>query len=708
MSHEHCDERYQLEEDLAETLEQAGEIRDEVVQEMERRGMKKNRNRTWPLLPLACLLATAATAEVVRVEVETRGDIAGGTAYGLAGPYERLAGRIYYEVDPSNRVNQIIGDIGRAPLNARGRVEFSADFYVIKPKSPEAGNGTVLLDVMNRGRKRVLRYFNATAATNAPLTVADLGDGFLLRKGFTLLYVGWQFDVPRQADLMRVYSPFATENGDPIEGVVRSDFVVRERVYEHSLGDRDHIPYAVVNPDDPRNSLTVRDSPSAEPTEIPRGEWQFGRMEDGRMVADATSVYLVTGFEPNRIYETVFVSQDPPIAGLGPAAMRDAVSQLKYGSTELFGIPAGTIERALAFGDSQAGRYLRTYLYDGFNEDEERRIVFDGMIAHTGSNARGSFNHRFAQPSRAVDASYYYPGDQFPFSDVMQTDPVTGIEDSLLGNVSPETTPKMFYTNTSTEYWRLPTALIHTTVDGATDVPPADTSRIYLFAGTQHVPAPFPRTRSDGLSVGNPNDYTWFLRSLVLKLDDWVRGTSLPPESSYPRVADDTLVELEALRLPAIPQVRRPTEVSRAYRLDYGPEFETLGIISREPPKKLGVFPFLVPQLDEGGNELAGLKSPELAVPLATHTGWSPFSPISSRGSYIPFARTRSEREANGDSRLSVEERYGSREQYLGLVTGEALALIDDGYLLGEDLPAILRNAGRHWDYVMLEWSDGG
>ncbi len=652
---------------------------------------------------LILLLASAAGAEAVRFDVEVHEDVLGGRSWGLAGPYERLAGRIHFEVDPQNSANRIIRDIGYAPLNAEGRVEFSADFYLLKPKDIEAGNGTVFLDVMNRGRKRILRYFNATAATNDPRTEADFGDGFLMRHGFTLLYVGWQFDVPEQADLMRAHVPVATDGGEPIEGLVRSDFVVRQPAFDHSLGDRGHIPYAVVDPEDPRNILTVRDAPAGERTVIPRDAWQFGRLEDGRMVADPTRVYLSSGFEPGRIYEAVFVSQDPPIAGLGLAAMRDAVSQLKYGGADALGIPAGSIERAIGFGDSQAGRYLRHYVHDGFNSDEEQRKVFDGLIPHTGSNARGSFNHRFAQPSRAVDASYHYPGDQFPFSDVMQADPVTGAEDSLLARVSPETTPKIFYTNTSTEYWRLPTALIHTTVDGQTDVPPADTSRIYFFAGTQHVPAAFPANRTDGLRVGNHNDYTWFLRSLLLRLDAWVKDGALPPDSRYPQVADGTLVELEALEFPEIPQVRRPADVSRAYRLDYGPEFETLGIIANEPPEGDTPFPFLVPQVDETGNELAGLRSPELAVPLATHAGWNPYSPIASQGSYIPLSRNRSEREAAGDSRLSVEERYTSREQYLGFVADEAMGLIENGYLLDSDLRAILQNAGLHWDYVVRE-----
>ena len=647
------------------------------------------------------LLALPAVAEVVRIEVETHDAVAEGKSYGLAGPYERLAGRIYFAVDPANPANRIIRDIDFAPTNDAGLVEFSSDFYLLKPVDAHAGNGTVFVDVMNRGGKRALGYFNLAPASLTPVTEADLGDGFLMYAGFSVLHVGWQFDAPRRENFMRVYPPVATDNGETIEGLVRSDFVVTERSHDYSLGDRGHIPYAVVDPDDPRNRLTVRDSAAGERELIPREQWQFGRVEDGRMVADPTRVYLSTGFEPHRIYEAVFVAGDPPIAGLGLAAMRDTVSHLKYDAVEALNFPAGTIQRAITFGNSQAGRLLRHFLYDGFNIDEQQRMAFDGLIPHLASNATGSFNHRFAQPSRAVDRSYFYPGDQFPSSDVMQADPVTGVEDSLLARLTPETIPKVFYTNTSTEYWRLPTALIHSTPDGEKHLPPADTSRIYFFAGTQHVPARFPDTRVDGLRIGNPNNYRWFLRALLLALNDWIADGTPPPESRYPTREAGTLAELEDLRFPVIPGVRLPSDVSRAYRLDYGPRFISDGIITNEPPIVHSVFPFLVAQVDAGGNEIAGLRSPEQAVPLATYTGWSPFNPISTPGSYIPFARTRVDREASGDERPSIEELYDSREQYLGLVASAGLELVESGYILARDLPAIITDAGRHWDYLM-------
>jgi hypothetical protein len=652
-------------------------------------------------LLLGCGLVAPSIAEVVRIEVETRDAVADGKSYGLAGAYERLVGRIYFAVDPANSANSIIADLEYAPTNAAGRVEFSSDFYLLKPVDADAGNGTVFVDVMNRGTKRALGYFNQAPASLEPVTEADLGDGFLMREGFSVLHVGWQFDSPQRPNYMRVYTPIATDDGERFEGLVRSDFVVTERAFDYSLGDRGHVAYAVVDPADPRNVLTVRDSAAGERRLIPRDQWQFGRLEDGRRVADSTRVYMAEGFEPNLIYEVVFVAGDPPIAGLGLAAMRDAVSHLKYNAVEGLGFAAGDIKHAITFGNSQAGRLLRHFLYDGFNIDEQQRMAFDGLIPHLASNATGSFNHRFAQPSRAVDRSYNYPGDQFPFSDVMQTDPVTGVEDSLLARLTPSTIPKVFYTNTSTEYWRLPTALIHSTPDGETHLPPADTSRIYFFAGTQHVPAAFPATRIDGLRIGNPNNYRWFLRALLLALNDWIADGTLPPESSYPTREAGTLAELQDIRFPNTPRVRLPSDVSRAYRLDYGPRFISEGIITNEPPVVHSVFPFLVAQVDETGNEIAGLRSPDQAVPLATYTGWSPYNPISTPGAYIPLARTEAEREASGDARPSIEELYESRDQYLGLIAARGIELIDGRYILAEDLAAIIENAGRHWDFLV-------
>ena len=663
------------------------------------------------LLTLLCLAVSAADAEVIRIEVRLRADLAGGMSFGLAGPYEKLIGTIYFAVDPDNPANQIITDIALAPRNADGLVEFHSDFFLIKPKDVEHGNGTVLYEVSNRGGKGMLRYFNRGAGSVDPQTVEEMGDGLLFRNGFTLLWLGWQFDPPERDGLVRLYTPIATDGGTAIEGLVRSEVIVQEREFDRSLADRNHIAYPVTDPSDPANVMTVRDAVDGQRRVIPRDQWQFARLENGQIVEDLTRAYLEGGFEPHKIYDIIYKAQDPPVIGLGPAAIRDVMARLKYGAADELSIPAGAIDRALAFGISQSGRFLRTFLFYGFNETEGHRKAFDGVISHVAGGGRGSFNHRFAQASR--DGHPYlnklYPTDIFPFTDVEQTDPETEMRDGLLARVAPAFMPKIFYTNSSYEYWGRAASLIHTSIDGTQDSPLMENVRIYSFAGGQHGPGSFPAEQRSGQQLSNPNDYSWFMRGLLLAMNHWTDDGSLPPDSRYPLISDGDLVLPEQLNFPQLPGVGRPGAPHKAYRVDYGPEFATRGIVSFEPPEVASAFPIMVPQVDDDGNETGGLKMPGVEVPLATYTGWNLFQPefgpegvlSSMQGSYIPFPRTAVDRQESDDPRGAIAERYRSREQYVGLVSNVALRLIDEGYLLAEDLAPILGRASEHWDYLM-------
>jgi len=659
---------------------------------------------------LMLLVAAApALADVMRIDVQSRGDLVGGQSFGAAGPYEKLSGKIFFAVDPSLPANRIVTDLDKAPRNAAGKVEFSADFYLIKPKTIARGNGAVLYEVSNRGGKGMLGFFNHASGSLDPANPNDVGDGFLMRQGFTLLWVGWQFDVPQRQGLVRVYAPTATDNGQPIRGLVRSDFVVTEKEADHSLADRDHRPYTVLDPDSPDNVLTVRDTVEGPRRIIPRSQWGFARDTGGKSVADATRVYMSAKFEPGKIYEVVYTAQDPPVVGLGPAAIRDVISMLKYRSADAWSIPQSAITRALAFGVSQSGRFLRTYLYYGFNRDEANRKVFDGVIAHVAGAGRGSFNHRFAQPSRDGHPylNFFYPTDIFPFTDLPERDPETGVTDGLLTHATPpELLPKVFYTNSEYEYWGRAASLIHTTIDGAADAPLPDNTRIYLLSAGQHGPAAFPPTQTIGQQRNNPLDYRWAMKALLLAMDRWTTNGTAPPPSRYPRISDGTLVTADNLRFPKVPGVVTSTAVHRAYRADYGPKFASDGVVTVEPPKIGNAFPILVPQVDAAGNGLAGIRMPELAVPLATYTGWNLFNARSGptdvlssmQGSYIALARTGADRKRAGDPRSSIEERYRDKDQYVGLVAKAAMDLIDQGYLLTEDLAPVLRNAARHWD----------
>jgi hypothetical protein len=651
------------------------------------------------------LLAAPVHAEVVRFEVTSRADVVAGKAFGAAGAYEKLTGKIYFAIDPRNSVNQIIADIDKAPKNAAGKVEFSSDFYLIKPKDPSRGNGTVLYEVSNRGGKGMLGFFNFATGNVNPDTAAHFGDGFLLEQGFTLMWIGWQFDVPQRDGLLRVYAPIAREaDGRPIQGVVRSDFVVNDIAKEASLADRNHIPYTVVNRDDPKAVLTVRDSVEGVRRTIPRADWQFS--EDGG------SIRMAGGFEPKKIYEVVYTSQNPAVVGTGAAAVRDTISRLKYGAASELGLPQGTIKRAIAFGISQSGRFLRTFLFYGFNEDESHRKAFDGVMPHVAGAGRGSFNHRFAQPSRDGHPfiNFFYPTDIFPFSDVEQTDPETGVTDGLLTHATkPAFRPEIFYTNTSYEYWGRAAALVHTTVDGRADVRLPPNVHVYLLSAGQHGVAGFPPSRTIGQQLNNPLDYRWAMRTLLVAMNRKITDGTTPPPSAYPRVADGTLVAPDKLKFPKIPTVNIAMTPHKAYRADYGPDFISKGIVTQEPPRIRSAFTILVPQVDADGNEVAGIRMPELAVPVATYTGWNLFNErsgptdvvASMQGSFVPLAPTRAERERANDPRLSVAERYQTRDQYLERIGKAARDLVEKGYLLTADVPRIVEQAGTRWDYVM-------
>jgi hypothetical protein len=414
------------------------------------------------------------------------------------------------------------------------------------------------------------------------------------------------------------------------------------------------------------------------------------------------------GFQAGKIYEVVYEAKDPAVAGVGLAAVRDFLSYLKYDSQA-----TAPVRRVYAVGISQSGRFLRHFLYQDFNADEQGRQVMDGVIAHVAGAGRGSFNHRFAQPSRDAQplSSIFFPTDVFPYTDLPETDAETGETAGLLDVASKShTVPKIFFTNTSYEYWGRAASLIHTSPDGLKDAAPGENARIYFLAGLQHYSVPFPPQKAAAGSdlasqqKPNPNPVQWFWRALITDMDQWVKDGTAPPPNTYPRIADSTLVPLSKWAFPKIPGVNAPHEMNLGYRLDFGPQWKS-GIVSNEPPKVGKPFGGLVPQTDADGNDMGGVRLPELQVPLATYTGWNLRDPsigaadlrLSFLGSFIPLARTATERKRSGDPRLSVGERYPSREEYMGKFREAAMKLIKDRFLLREDLLAVLERGEREW-----------
>src|SRR5579859_1581161 len=569
---------------------------------------------------LALCLAPTLPAGLLRIELSERSDVLARKSFGAAGPYERLVGKAYFAVDPKLPANQIVCDIDKAPRNDSGLVEFSSDIYVLKPRDAKNGNGAVLYEVSNRGNKGMLAMYNRATGSRDPKTAADFGDNFLLERGYTLIWLGWQFDVPRTEGAMRLYTPIARNDDHPITGPVRSEIIVDKREFSHSLADRNHIPYPVANPNDPAMTLTVRDRNDGPRSVVPRSAWK---------IVEGTHVAMEAGFEPGRIYELVYTAKDPALVGLGPAAIRDLISFLKYGNGNNATSLADErrfIKRAYGMGTSQSGRFLRTFLYYGFNADEKGRKTFDGILAHVAGAGRGSFDIRFGQPSRDGHPfmNLFYPTDIFPFTDVEETDPDTGITDGILVKSEQEhVTPKIFYTDSAYEYWGRSASLIHTSPDGKKDAPLPAGTRIYFFAGGQHGPAAFPPQRTVTTNLPNPNPYTWSMRALLVAMDQWVANNVEPPPSQYPRIANNQLVDLSALRFPNIHGVVVPTRPQRAYHVDYGPDFRTRGIIGIEPPQVGKPFPTLVPQVDADGNETSGIRMPDIQAPLGTYTGWN-------------------------------------------------------------------------------------
>lgn len=623
------------------------------------------------VVAMALLCPTTAWAEVTRFDVTSRTPIQG---YG----YERVAGRMTFSVDPRDPRNAVIVDLDKAPRTAAGRVEFSADVVVLMPTA--GGNGVTLIDVVNRGAMVTPRLARAGNGNDR-----EFGDGFLLKQGFTVVALGWEFDTPRNNRQLTLDAPIATDNGRPISGIVRSTFVPDRADASITLSSRDSAFYP---PDDPTGTdsvLTVRNSYEGTPAVIPRDKWQLTK----------ESVSLTGGFTPGLVYELAYRAINPRVGGVGLLAVRDTASWFKHASEAPIRTP-----RVYAMGVSQTGRVLRDFLYHGCNTDERGRQVFDAMLIHIAGASRIDLNQRWALPTSVGS----YSATSFPFADAAQRDPATGVTEGQLDNVRARTNqPRIFYTNTGVEYWggARAAALLHTSVDGTRDVAPAANVRMYFLAGSQHGPGAFPPAAPTNVQQRqNPTDYWWAMRALLVAMDRWVREGTEPPASAVPTIADGTLVRASDLPFPAIRGVQSPRTV-------WGGARSSNPLIQQQGAPGTAL-PLLVPQVDADGNERAGIRLPDVAVPLATYTGWN-FRNQSSGGtemlrpligSYVPFAATREQRQQASDPRQSVAERYASRDAYIARIREVAVDLVRRRYLLQEDVAAIEARALEHWQLV--------
>jgi Alpha/beta hydrolase domain len=613
--------------------------------------------------------SAAASAEVVKVTVASRAPVADGQAFGKTGAYEKVAGTIEFAIDPANPRNAAIADLARAPRGEDGRVRFTSTFHVLRPVDPALGNGVLLFDIANRGRKIALASFNRAPGSNDPTAPGDFGDGFLMREGYTVVWVGWQFDVA--PPLLSVDAPAVAGAGQ-----VRITFIVNGR--EEEVTPADLPAYQPVNAGDSANTLSVRDKFWDPPTPVASDRWRMV-VRDGR-----PRVALAGGFDPGRIYELAYSATGARVAGVGLAAIRDAAAAfVRRADMPIRG------RSAYVFGVSQSGRFVRQFLYDGFNVDEQGNKVFDAGWAHIAGAGLGSFNEPFAMPGYSS-----FPATRFPFTDREQHDP-PGRPAGILSGYQSDRTPRVFYTNSSVEYWGQgrAAALTHTSLDGTRDVRPPDAVRIYLIAGSQHGPAAFPPRRGAGQQLPNPVAHAEVMRALLRALHQWTADGVEPPASRHPTLADQTLVRASSVRFPAIPRAGDPRTI-------VGP--------ARTVDGRVQPLPFLVPQVDGDGNELAGIRMPEVAVPLATATGWNFRSEAAGNtsdimsliGSYIPFAKTRAEREAHGDPRRGIDERYRSRADYLARVRKAIDDLVRKRYVLEQDVETMMSRGAAQWEHA--------
>ena len=621
------------------------------------------------------LFAPIASAEVVRIEVRSRDDF---------GTHERVIARVHYAVDPRLSANQPIADLGAAPRNAAGKVEFAGDLLLFLPKNTATARGTVFLEIVNRGRDQSLGLMSDARQRDLAPENWNLGDRFLLEQGFTVAFLGWQFDV-RPGDGLGLTVPSA-----PVSGVVRASAVTVSR---SGPGGAIALTYCAADPPQPDAALTFRTTLDGPAQVLARESWQFS--------PDGCSVRRSAGFDIG-LNEVVYRANGSPVAGLGLAAVRDVASYLKHGGAiSTLRENAAVMRRVIGFGYSQSGRFLREFVRDGFNQDERGRGAFDGLMVASAGAGGGSFNHRFASPGQAGNSvlSILRPVDLPPFTD-----------DGLLAKATAASAvPRIFYTFSSTEYWARAGSLTHTNETGTADVPLAATSRLYFLAGTPHASGGLPPSPQQTRHTLNFADQRWVLRALLIDLDKWVTNGAEPPPSRYPTLAKRQLVPRDGVRFPRIPSLQFADYMPGVWRMDYGPEYSTTRVITKEPPSLGDPYVVLVPQVNADGNDEGGIALPEVAVPLGTHTGWNVSTfPLSGLrylaglvGAFQPLARTRAEREQSGDSRLSIEERYSGRQDYLQRVRRAAADLVREQFLLQADVDDVVEQAGHTWDAIV-------
>ena len=652
----------------------------------------------------------------IELSITDRRPFAAGHSFGAVGTYERLAGRVLFAVDPLADAQRDVVDLDNAPRDAAGLVRFEADFMILKPVDMARGNRRVFYDYGNRGHKRALQFFNDAPHSNDPTTLVHAGNGFFMRYGYAIAWVGWEGDMLPGDGRLVLDLPVATDNGTPITGRVRVEFIpdapgmttypLSGRVAAHS--------YPTASMDTRDAVFTRRRYPYDTPEPIPHDQWCFAveqvglgaetKVAERALVPSNWHIHYPAGFQPGWIYELLYTARDPKVMGLGHVAVRDFVSFLKYNRSDAN--PLCGVEKAYGWGRSQTGRCLRDFVYRGYNADAAGRRVFDGVLPHVAGAGRKWMNHRFSNPIVSGGQQYedhFNIADSFPFSYAWSTDHLTGKQDAILKR--PETDPLVFHTQSATEYWVRRGSLAHTDTQG-NDLKQPDTVRVYCWSSSQHGSDPLLKApqRGIGQNFSNVVSTSMLFRAMLVAMDEWATNGTPPPASQIPTRADGTLVDFETWKrqFPAIPGVMTLVEPNVLTLLDFGPDADK-GILE-EPPRIVhgrndpdgapGLrYTVLVPFVDRDGNDVAGVRAPTVQAPLGTYTGWNPRArgygygvQWRFEGSYVPFAETPSERAATGDPRPSILERYADKAAYRAAVVAAAETLVAQRLMLAEDV----------------------
>ncbi len=671
---------------------------------------------------LSLALTASSEARVVRLVVEQTRPVAEGKSFGETGPYQRLDGTVYIEVDPRDPLNKVIVNLDKAPRTPKGLVGFSSPFFILKPADMARGNRKLFYGVNNRGNKLDLAWRTILPQpgpnNNNPLSAADFGDGLLLRMGYSYVDAGWQGNVAPGNDRLVPSLPVATEaDGRPIVARVRVEYVDAEGYTRPLEGGPAFRAYETADTDTARSTLTVRDSVEGSRTTVAANRWAFGRCQNGQasLVPTLTDICVFDGFTRDRIYELIYPARNPMVMGLGYAVTRDLASFLRYQVRDDAGNPNPLalgpsevgIRRAYGAGISSTGMYMRDFLYLGFNEDETHRKVFDAIQIAIPGTHRLLANVEFSDPNTYSrqdtwhdSLSYSYP----PLTFAVTMDPISGIRDGILKR--PATDPLVFQVDSANEFWQMNASLnVH---DGqGKPVPIPDNVRLYFAASFQHggVAGILYPPGQPGMCEARTQANGWAptLRALLVALDEWADRGIAPPPSNYPTLQDGTLVSLAEARsaFPPVPGARFPSALNDLILPGFGSGFQsTGGRVTQFPPSRGGSYRQFVPRTDPDGLDVGGIRSVEVAAPISTITGWNvratgrrPADLCGLSGSYFPFAATTAERVANKDPRPSLEERYGNRAGFVKAVEEAAHKLVKERFLLQEDAERYVKAA---------------